>query len=507
MDLGVPVLPNPSGMASRTEKHKLIVTQANALALAAYRMTLQEKRLLLLLIAQVRMEDEDFKIYHISIPDIQHYLGIESTNYYSRLRSLTKKLLSRVLDVPNDEGGWEQFQWVSKCSYKPKTNRRNGINYLEMQLHPDLRPFLLDLKARFGSVPLDEIAIMSSVHAIRLFEILYYGSMGFSKKTLYFDLLDLKKRLGVEEKKSYVNSAVFRREILDKAQEECAAKSPLIFTYAPMKTGNKVSGFEFQIKRNQRSGERTVQKRPAVLEAPQQNLPLPSNKITSKNLSEDQIEALKFMEENGVGKNTALKYLTEFKPDHCIRNSRLARERFAQYQARGKEATLAKLTHTAIKDDWGVAQLAPYEKEQKEKKEQAGLRNRRYNGALQYMIEIFREFQSCMRNMVLDRYEQLSTREQGVMKTEFENTPGVSEMGRKTFRKFGFVRKYKLKEAAGMIAFSDFLIDRSLKPSERDFVAWTKKQKKVVLKDFGVGETGCLPIDWTEKDYSAKESN
>ena len=98
---------------------KLVVTQSNALAKSVQKMTLQEKRLLLLVIAHIRKNDNDFLLYHIPIIHIKEYLGANDTGFYDYIRETTRKLLSRVVEIENENGGWEQFQWVSYCQQFP----------------------------------------------------------------------------------------------------------------------------------------------------------------------------------------------------------------------------------------------------------------------------------------------------------------------------------------------------------------------------------------------------
>ena len=217
----------------QTDPKNLIVTQANALAMSAQKMTLQEKRLLLLLISQIRMTDSNLKTYRIFVSEVVDYLEIKSNDVYATLQNVCDKLMSRVLTVKEDDGSWEKFQWVSKCKYIVKEKSSYKKSYLEMRIHEDLQPLLLNLKTRFGSIPLRQIAIMRSVNSIRLLEILYFQSHNVNIKEFYFDLKDLKKRLGLEG--MYKNFAFFRRDVLERARIECIEKSPITFLYETKK--------------------------------------------------------------------------------------------------------------------------------------------------------------------------------------------------------------------------------------------------------------------------------
>ena len=238
----------------KVDPDKLIVTQANSLALSAQKMTLQEKRLFLLVVSKIRKDDDDFKIYHLPVTAIKEYLEIEDKDIYSRLRDISARLLSRVVHIDEGDGCWVQFQLVSHSRYYTKKKSPIGVACLEIRIHEHLKPVLLHLQAHFGSIPLRQIATMRSEKSIRLFEVLYFGSQSLRIKLLHFDLSDLKRMLGlsppIAKRNMYANFKDFKREVLTRAQIDCAEKSPLKFTYDLEKQGRKVIGLYFKIERN-----------------------------------------------------------------------------------------------------------------------------------------------------------------------------------------------------------------------------------------------------------------
>jgi hypothetical protein len=73
---------------AKIDQGKLIVTQANKLAEASYSMTLEEKRVVLLIVSLVRKEDGEFKTYRIPITDIRDYLALRSNKLYDDIKRL-----------------------------------------------------------------------------------------------------------------------------------------------------------------------------------------------------------------------------------------------------------------------------------------------------------------------------------------------------------------------------------------------------------------------------------
>jgi plasmid replication initiation protein len=339
------------------EINKLVVTQANALARSAHQMTLQEKRLLFLAMAYIRQNDNDFVCYHIPVTVIKKYLEVNDKDIYKRLHSVTDKLLSRIVKIEKENGGWKKFQWVSYCEYIPKEESDIGEACVEIQIHDHLKPLLLNLKKYFGSMHLHQIASMSSVNSIRIFEILYYSSIRFAKTELYFTVENLKERLGMEGK--YANFRDFRKDVLLRAQQECENHTLLVFTWEEEKKGRKIIGLRFKVKKNPKFKDEQVPK-PQIdqpLPAPKREKPHPTISVqeTTTILTTEQNQVLSLLKENGVNKTTAEKLTKEFPPQRIIKNVELARQKHKT----GKTKDLGGVTVAAIREDWSNIAITP----------------------------------------------------------------------------------------------------------------------------------------------------
>ena len=235
---------------SKVERNKLVVTQANELARAHQVMSLQEKRLLLLLISKVRREDKDFTTYRFSIAEIKKLLGLEKDkDFYNRIDNISTKLLSRVVKMVDsrDPESWLKFQWVSKAKLVKKKSPDNvlGQTYLELQLHNEMKPLVLELRDHFSQIPFSQLIEISSYNSVRLFEILFADSLGLKRKKISYQIDDLKARLGLIGK--YKNFANFDKRVLKIAQREIKKSTTVWFKYTTIKTGRKVTGVEFII--------------------------------------------------------------------------------------------------------------------------------------------------------------------------------------------------------------------------------------------------------------------
>jgi hypothetical protein len=117
---------------------------------------------------------------------------------------------------------------------------------VEIELSPELKPYLLQLKSYFTVYGLDSILKLISVYSIRLYEILlkeycYYGKKRIS---FIFSIKELKGMLGIE-KEEYLIFNNFKQKVLDIAERELKEKSDFYFEYRTIKTGRAVTDIEF----------------------------------------------------------------------------------------------------------------------------------------------------------------------------------------------------------------------------------------------------------------------
>ena len=221
----------------------------NALIEARYSLTVEEQRLVLTTIAMLdNVETAPSGFPTLKIPK---KLIIEATGLHEKdykvIRNSLEKLMSRVITIETDKG-FELYQWFAKAKYN------KGDEYIEVQFHPDLKPYLLELKKRFTKIPLKNVLQLRSKYAIRLYELLKrYEDTGF--RTDY--LPELRKKLGVEDNE-YPRFFDFERYVLKPAVKEINKKTDLEVSYTKKKTGRRITHIEFKFKsKNAKQGDIT----------------------------------------------------------------------------------------------------------------------------------------------------------------------------------------------------------------------------------------------------------
>ena len=227
------------------------IVQHNKLIESRYNLSLQEKRVILWLISQIKPEDEEFKTYPLNIKDFASKIGISNDRLYPQMMAITKKLMQRVMTIDLlDSDETLQVAWLSSARYQHKKG------YVKLKFDPELKPYLLHLKSEFTIIELPEIMSVSSFAAIRMYELLkQYEQIGERK----ISLTGLRKNCGIEEKE-YPLFGNFKQRVLKIAQREINSKTDINIEYEEIKESRKVVAIKFLIKKNPNYGKTEFEK-------------------------------------------------------------------------------------------------------------------------------------------------------------------------------------------------------------------------------------------------------
>lgn len=441
------------------EPQHMVVTQANELATAAYSMTLMEKRLVLLVASMMRKDDEYMKRYRFPAADVMNFLGLSSNkNGYQELRKLTADLLSRVVDMDLEgDGDYIQFQWMASARYISKGKSETGKAEIELQAHSQMRPYLLELKERFSSIPFAEIAQLPSFHSVRVFEILWAESHQLRRETVKISLDELKRMLKLE--KSYPNYKDFRVRVLDKAQRDLAEKTPLSFTYDTERQGRKVVGLIFTVRANQKAMQLglNLPQRLSVSELP----PM----AETVEVQEDRERVVKRLTGLGVRESQAEQFAASYEPEYIAGNLDVVEKR----QGQGVVKNLLGYVYKALAQDFRKQESNDERaaRERREAKEQA----KREQEALESRYE--RERAQVIVNIKQDVSVE-------TLLEDFQ--PHIAELGAKNsliataHRQHGGSLDGIEGDALLRSFFHQFILDNYALPQYRTFEAWQSKQ-------------------------------
>ncbi len=209
---------------------KSLVIQSNRLIEARYRLSIEEQKIVKILISQIKKDDEDFKSYEFRIKELADFLGMEHTNTYGVLRNITRRLMTRILEfyIPGTRN-LLQASWLSSAEY------REGQGTVSLCFDPKLKPLLLQLKSYFTRYELEQIMQFRGQYTIRFFEF-RKSFLGRKKSEVNFTLKELRDVLSLK-KDEYDQFFDFKRRVLEPARVELLEKTGKSFTWQPIKQG------------------------------------------------------------------------------------------------------------------------------------------------------------------------------------------------------------------------------------------------------------------------------
>ncbi|MEL6256838.1 MAG: replication initiation protein [Bacteroidota bacterium] len=227
---------------TQTPSHALVV-KSNQLINARYSLTVAEIRLFLMMVAQVEKDDMDFKPYRIRIQDYAKAVGTQSKSHYKEIKEAAQNLISRIADLPKDDGGWLKVAFLSSAEYF------KGEGMLELCFDPKLKPYLLELKSRFTAYDIRNVLTLQSSYSIRIYELLkQFEKIG--ERT--FRVNDLKGILGIKETQ-YKRYNDFKRFVIQQAYQDLKQHTDISFEFEEIKEGRRIASIRFIIQKQLRA--------------------------------------------------------------------------------------------------------------------------------------------------------------------------------------------------------------------------------------------------------------
>jgi plasmid replication initiation protein len=235
-------------MSDKVLKNSLVVS-SNDLIHAKYDLNLWQKRLFVYAISQIQKDDKDFAPIRMYIVDILNfYQASDGTKNYKAIIDAPAKL-DRTIEIPYlSELGHTRYAYVKliqKVTIPTSENTEN--QYIEITFNNELKPHLLDLKAKFLKYDITNIIKLQSVYSFRMFELL----KSYEYRTEIEFKLDY-LRMIFEVENSYKAYRDFKKFIILKSQEDLLKYCDITFTFTEKKTKNKVTSLLFLIAKNKK---------------------------------------------------------------------------------------------------------------------------------------------------------------------------------------------------------------------------------------------------------------
>ncbi len=211
---------------------------ANKIIRGKQKMTIYEAKLIRILIAQIKKEDKNFRMYQTNIRNLAEMLGTDRKNIQREIRNVCKNIMKQIVEIENGED-WEILHWLSYAKYDSKT----GI--IMLMLSEEISPYVLALKEKFTRYQTKNILTMQSFYAIRLYELLQMRIGMDRKKILVYQFGVEELRIILECESKFKQIGEFKRFVLDIAVREISSETEYICTYECRKTGRTITEIIF----------------------------------------------------------------------------------------------------------------------------------------------------------------------------------------------------------------------------------------------------------------------
>jgi plasmid replication initiation protein len=227
-----------------------LVVQDNRLIDSPKMVTLQEQKLFLFLISKLDPKNSEDIVFRIPIAEFAKAIGVESTtDIYRDIRKAIKRLMERVITINGIEDGCKTITDIPILCY---AKYWCGRGYADIKISEEIAPYLFALKREFTQYKLSQITMLSSIYAIRIYEMLKKQEP-LGKRTFFVN--DLRKKLNIADNKLKAFKD-FRLYVLNIAKREINLKTDLNIDFKFIKTGRKVTAIEFDIKSKDKTTEK-----------------------------------------------------------------------------------------------------------------------------------------------------------------------------------------------------------------------------------------------------------
>lgn len=216
-----------------------LVIKDNTLINASYNLTLTEQRLLLLSISKAQktkreITHDSYAILHAN--EFVDAFNSDAKSVYRDLKNACDTLFRREFSYKKGNRT-VRSRWLQASAYDDYEGS------IELLFAKELIPFISQIEKRFTSYHLVDVARMTSVYAIRLYELII--AWRSKHKTPVFEINDLRSKLGVEPHE-YKEMHNFKKRVISVAINQINDLSNIAIKIEQHKKGRKIVGFSFE---------------------------------------------------------------------------------------------------------------------------------------------------------------------------------------------------------------------------------------------------------------------
>lgn len=232
----------------RSQMKNNLVVKDNALVSASYYLSLAEQRLILLGIIEARNNQSQDNEFIIHVNSYINAFGVDDSTAYLTIKEACKRLRGRYFTyqrLVNDNLEQVESNWIQSIAYA------NNSSYVKIKFTEAVMPLITNLEKHFTSYQLEQVKDLTSIYAIRLYELLISWKQ---TKKVELSLTDLRLKLGIEASE-YQKMVNFKARVLDLAVSQINEHTDITAKYEQVKTGRQITGFKFSFRQKEKQSK------------------------------------------------------------------------------------------------------------------------------------------------------------------------------------------------------------------------------------------------------------
>lgn len=219
--------------------NNLSIAKSNNLIDASYKLNAQAQKLVLACLGKVDSRGNIPKTVTLTASEFSELMGIDIKNAHRELYKAADALFKSSIILKECDEETELY-WIQK-----KVKKLRGEGAVTLVWSDDVLKYISQLRSRFTTYKLRNIASLQSSHSIRMYELLMrFNSTG--ERIIYLE--DFKSALGISDK--YPAFKELTRRVIKPAVDELNQRSDLVITYETIKKGRSVAALSFEFKQN-----------------------------------------------------------------------------------------------------------------------------------------------------------------------------------------------------------------------------------------------------------------
>ena len=214
-----------------------VLKMSNRLIEGRYNLTPVEQKVLIAMAAVISKNTKEFDKVKIRVKDLIDFCEIEETNGYKLVKSATKQLLKRTLEIQYANGDWFGTHWLQSAYYKHKDA------VIEYEIDKNLKYDFLNLYKAYLATPAKLLIKFDNRYTPRLYNLL---KKMIKVKDFEYEIEYFCDRFMLPE--SYRNKHThFEKKFMKVCVDEINDKSDIFVEYKYIKEGRSYTNIHFSV--------------------------------------------------------------------------------------------------------------------------------------------------------------------------------------------------------------------------------------------------------------------